>query len=352
MSRNLYSFIAALALGCASIASHAQSAPTHRYELTLMQPPGEQQPGLVSIADINNRNEIVGSHASPDGTSARGFVWRNGVFRDLTPLLGERNAAPRSINEKSAILGAIDFVNAFVIRRGRVTEIAPPTGESIFRVRNLNNRGQALFQTHNDSGFNNDVWQDGQFTRLELFPDSSLTRAERINDRGTVVGTAFLPEFGTSVAVLWQNGTIMPIASPEGARDVDGIDVNNRGVVLLDALFLDEPAHRSAFLWREGELTELPALPGTSDVQLFDLSNRGLVVGLTPTESGAVSVATLWEHGRVSDLNTRVASDDPLQPFVHLESAEMINDNGWIVARGVDSRDPQGRVLFYLLTPL
>src|SRR5215204_2570008 len=101
MPRSMYSFIAAFALGCASIASHAQSALTYRYNLTLMQPPGEQQPGLVSVADINNRNEVVGSHAPPDGTGARSFVWRNGAFRYLTPLLGERSA-PRSINEKSA----------------------------------------------------------------------------------------------------------------------------------------------------------------------------------------------------------------------------------------------------------
>jgi hypothetical protein len=351
MSRNMFSFIAALALGCACIASHAQSAPTDRYHLTLMQLPGNP-PVPADVADINNRNEIVGSHVLPGGTGARAFVWRNGIFRDLTPLLGERNASARSINEKSAILGVVDFVNAFVIRRGRVTEIAPPAGESLFRVRNLNNLGQALFRTSGDSGFNNYVWQDGQFTRLDLFPDSSLTRAERINDGGTVVGTAFLPDSGTSVAVLWQNGTIMPIASPEGARDVNGIDVNNRGVVLLDALFLDEPAHRSVFLWREGVLTELPALPGTSDVEPFDLSNLGLAVGRTSTEFGAGSIATLWKQGQVIDLNTRIASDDPLQPFVHLESAEMINDNGWIVATGLDSRDPQGRVLFYLLTPL
>jgi uncharacterized membrane protein len=351
MSRNMQSFIAALALGCVSITSHAQSASTNLYHLTLMQLPGNP-PVPANVADINNRNEIVGSHLSPDGTSARAFVWRNGVFRELTPLLGERNASARSINEKSAILGTIDFVNAFVIRGGRVTEIAPPTGESIFRVLNLNNLVQALFQTSSDIGLNNYVWQDGDFTRLEPLPDSSLTRAERINDRGTVVGTAFLPEFGTSVAVLWQSGTIMSIASPQGARNVDGIDVNNRGVVLLDALFLDEPVHRSAFLWHEGELTELPSLPGTNDVELFDLSNGGLAVGRTPTEFSTGSIATLWSQGRVIDLNTRIASDDPLQPFVHLESAEMINDNGWIVARGVDSRDPQGRVLFYLLTPL
>ena len=352
MSRNMYSLVAALALACASVTSHAQSALTSRYSLTLLQPPGEQQPGLVNIADINNSNEIVGSHAAPNHSGARSFIWRNGIFRELTPLLGERNASPRSINEKSAILGTIDFVHAFVIQRGRVTEIAPPAGESFFDVRNLNNRGQALFRTHIDPfGFNNYVWQDGQFIRLEPLPDSSLTQAARINDRGTVVGTAFLPEFGTSVAVLWQNGTIMPLASPEGARDVNGIDVNNRGVVLLDALFLSAPSHRSAFLWREGELTELPALPGTNDVQLFDLSNRGQVVGLTPTDFGADSVATLWEHGRVFDLNTRIASDDPLQPFVHLTSAEMINDNGWIVGGGIDSRDPNGRLSFYLLTP-
>jgi uncharacterized membrane protein len=343
---------AALALCLAS--SLAQAQQQDRYNLTVMQIPGDP-PVPVFVADINNRNEIVGSRPAPNGTGARAFVWRNGKFRDLTPLLGERNTSARSINERSAILGDIvgaSDVTAFVVRRGRVIEIAPPTGESLFTVGNLNNLGQALLTTNTDPGFSDYVWQDGQFTRLEPLPDSSRTRAERINDRGTVVGTASLPETGTSVAVLWQNGTIMPIASPEGARFVDGNDVNNRGVVLLDALFLSEPARRSVFLWREGELTELPLLPGTNDVESFDLSNRGRVVGRTSMEFGVVSIATLWKRGRVIDLNTRIATDDPLQPFVHLQSANAINDNGWIIAQGVDSRDPQGRVLFYLLTPL
>src|SRR4051812_34402363 len=150
MSRHMYSLITAVALGCASIASHAQSTPTNHYHLTLMQVPGNP-PVPADVADINNRNEIVGSYVPSGSTRARSFIWRNGVFRDLTPLLGDRLQSPRSINDKSAILGVVDFVTAFVIRHGRVTEIAPPAGERLFRVLNLNNHGQALFQTRSDA---------------------------------------------------------------------------------------------------------------------------------------------------------------------------------------------------------
>ena len=97
MSRYMYWFVAALALGCASLATHAQSAPTKRYHLTLMQVPGNP-PVPASVADINNRNEVVGSYVTPGSTRARTFIWRNGVFQDLTPLLGERLASPQLVH--------------------------------------------------------------------------------------------------------------------------------------------------------------------------------------------------------------------------------------------------------------
>jgi hypothetical protein len=43
---------------------------------------------------------------------------------------------------------------------------------------------------------------------------------------------------------------------------------------------------------------------------------------------------------------------DPLQPFVHLEIARLINNPGQIVAQGVDSRRTDGLFGYYLLTPV
>jgi hypothetical protein len=50
----------------------------------------------------------------------------------------------------------------------------------------------------------------------------------------------------------------------------------------------------------------------------------------------------------VTDLNTLVDPTDALAPYVTLQEATAINDSGWIVANGVDSR---GGNFAYLLTP-
>jgi hypothetical protein len=58
--------------------------------------------------------------------------------------------------------------------------------------------------------------------------------------------------------------------------------------------------------------------------------------------------ATLWLGTHVVELDRLVRADDPLKPFVHLTSAESINDRGDIVASGVDSRAPEARTVYFL----
>jgi hypothetical protein len=48
------------------------------------------------------------------------------------------------------------------------------------------------------------------------------------------------------------------------------------------------------------------------------------------------------------DLHTLIRADDPLQPYVHLESVEEINNRGDLVATGFDSRQPTVLVTFFL----
>jgi hypothetical protein len=61
------------------------------------------------------------------------------------------------------------------------------------------------------------------------------------------------------------------------------------------------------------------------------------------------SIAFLYRNGTMIDLNT-LDTTSALATYVSLTSAQAINDNGWIVADGVDSRTGQQHV--YLLSPV
>jgi probable HAF family extracellular repeat protein len=61
-----------------------------------------------------------------------------------------------------------------------------------------------------------------------------------------------------------------------------------------------------------------------------------------------VSHAFAWRGGRIDDLNSLIDPKDPLARYVTLVSANGVNDSGWIVANGIDSRS--GEPAVYLLT--
>jgi hypothetical protein len=56
-----------------------------------------------------------------------------------------------------------------------------------------------------------------------------------------------------------------------------------------------------------------------------------------------------WMNGSPVELNSHIATIDPLRPFVHLAMGKLINNLGQIVATGVDSR-ASAITNYYLLT--
>ena len=154
MSRNIYSFIAALALGCASLTSHAQSALSYHLTFIGGRLPFEAEP--LVITNLNDKGEVVGSRPSSDaGVSA--FVWREGVFGDLRPLLGNPpSSGILGNNDKSAMVGWYedernnpDTLHHFLLNRGKVTLIETPPPLLIFSAFDINDRGQVVLSATN-----------------------------------------------------------------------------------------------------------------------------------------------------------------------------------------------------------
>jgi hypothetical protein len=198
------------------------------------------------------------------------------------------------------------------------------------------------------------VWHRGQRRALDAPPTVPDATATRMNDRGDVVGNGST-ETGFTTVVWFRDGTSMVVEVPPDAFGLGGVDINNRMAVLTHLAYPGEQSSL-ARVWFEGMITDYKRLPGSNNAQPLDFNNRDTVVGIssfpdTDPEPKA-ALATIWRRGVPSDLNTLIAADDPLQPFVRFRVALLINDLGQIVVQGTDSRDDPFTTSYYLLTPV
>lgn len=355
MKRNgLHRALGILALCVASVAAQAQQESG--FSLTLIGNNFPNDPSRqFGVSDISDRGDVTGARGLPNGDSVA-FVWRNGVFRELNEKLSAKSAEGGAINDTLDIAGfftdAQSQRHSYVLRgTGQLTEITAQ-GPNILGPLDMNNRRQVLLMLLDDAtGFSQALWQQGTpLATLEPLPGSMSTTAKRLNDVGVVVGTATFS--ASSNAVLWQNGTIMPLPRPKGSSFVTGIDLSNDGTVLMNAIFPAAPARSTVVLWKDGTLTALKPYHGLTWADASDMGNNRVIVGRSYNgPSAADMTATIWRAGIPNDLNLRVLSSDPLKTFVHLQWGLLVSDWGYIVARGVDSRDTDGRVGLYLLTP-
>jgi len=309
------------------------------------------EPGMI-VTDINDSAEVVGQRSDSAGFTEP-FIWRDGVFSKLLPLSPGEDGFAVAVDDGSNVVGQFrdrdNIAHGYLrLGSGSIVEILPPHDERSVLPRDVNNQQQVLLSTTAAMGTREYLWQQGQFTLLDRHPTANSTVAERVNDQGVAIGTASF-NLGRS-AVLWENGMLMELPRPAGSKFASGVDVSNDGVALISAAVQLPSFYEGVFLWQAGQLTELPRLPGMTSAEALDISNGNVVVGSSFNHSRLEGAAVLWQGGAI-DLNTRILSDDPLKPFVHLRRGLMINDNGFIVADGIDSRDTGDRRGFYLLTP-
>jgi uncharacterized membrane protein len=356
--RSLVCLTAILALGICSLPATASQQTTYRLTLIWNQVIDARGGGDIRIGGLNDKGAVAVT--LDDQFGLRAFVWHDGEIQEVgfsLLLLG--------LNDRSQVVGfdisGPDHAHAFVWRDGNLVFLQARSGEPLFSAADINNRGQAIVGYLDPQGNGHAIWRRGVLTRLDPPPGLSAA-AGRLNNRGVVVGTAGAGPGTNSVPVMWQDGTVMQIELPPGAIGGSGNDINDRGTVVAHADFPAQVGesfgHIIAYVWKDGEITLLPPL--TSEQQnstAGSINNRGVVVGSSSTNPGQTfrADATIWRRGRAADLNDLICDEDPLKPFVHLESAEHINNRGQIVARGKDSRQPNNSsslsIKYYLLTP-
>jgi len=298
--------------------------------------------GVSQTAEVDPLNEDwaceLGSFL-PETTNriCRGFVWENGVMREL-PTLGGYHGFAAGVNNRGLVVGWAE------------TPVHDPTCSAA--------AAQVL-------QFRAVIWdpKDGSTGKIKVrelrpFRGDSTSAATAINDNGQAVGISgdcdqAVGRYSARHAVLWEkNGKVTEIPNLGGTSWHTPMDINAQG----DVVGFSNPAEPGdevgefisrAFLWINGaaKATDLKTLPGDFFSEAFAINSRGQVVGVSFGGANG-SHAFLFENGVMKDLNDLVG---PGFPDI-LRSAQDINDVGQITGRVFETST--GKTLTFVATPI
>ncbi len=151
---------------------------------------------------INDKGQVVGSALPESGAPLHGFVWENGVMRDLGTLGGNGEATQAfDINDAGQVVGVSQTADlrmrAFLWEQGRMRDLGALGEEkSSSFAYGINGSGQVVGASDLTLPGQNRafLWSEGRMTDLNtrvtnLPGDVLLSSARAIADDGTIVGT-------------------------------------------------------------------------------------------------------------------------------------------------------------------
>jgi probable HAF family extracellular repeat protein len=298
---------------------------------------GVSQTSAIDPLDEDWSCELGGFLPETTNRICRGFVWQNGVMREL-PTLGGNHGFAAGVNNKGLVVGWAE------------TPVHDPTCSSssnqVLQFRAV------VWDPKNGSG--------GKIKMRELYPfhGDSTSAATAINDSGQVVGISgdcdqAVGRYSARHAVLWdRNGKVTEIPNLGGTSWHTPMDINSHG----DVVGFSNPAEPGdevgdfisrAFLWINGaaKATDLKTLPGDFFSEAFAINSQGQVVGVSFGGANG-SHAFIFENGGMKDLNDLVG---PGFPDI-LRSAQDINDAGQITGRVFETST--GKTLTFVANPI
>jgi len=253
-----------------------------------------------------NFGELIGL---PSSTLWRGFLWENGVMRDLGTLGGPDAAVTGdlALNQRGQITG-ISFIDDVI---NPVTGV--PTLDSF-------------------------LWDDG-FVDLGTL-GGAFTNAFTINNRGQVSGFSDLAGDLEAHAFRWSRGRLRDLGTLGGSFAGGGW-INDSGVVIGASTTPGDTAVRGV-IWRGRGIEELGTLDGDDCSDAFVVNAKSQVIGPSFNCNGNESSGYLWDDGKLLDLNAFV----PPTSNVHVIVSKYINDRGMITGAGVFPNGDEHAVLF------
>jgi probable HAF family extracellular repeat protein len=212
------------------------------------------------------------------------------LFR-IIEVPGDTDVFARDINNRGVIVGYSSDANfrnggfiAFDHFLGQIN--LPESGLTV--AIGINERGDIVGNVVSGSGvYSGFLLSKGQFT---LFPGIS---PEAINSRGDIVGVGS----GGSVGFLRSDGVFSTISVPNSAS-TRAHGINDRGQIVGD--FDDVPFHERGFLLWRGKFVTIE-VPGSSATEALAINNSGQVVGKFVGAGGEQGF--LWQAGRFTTIS-------------------------------------------------
>ena len=289
---------------------------------------GQNNTGMVvgisqtDTAEAHGESWSCAPFLGVSGKICHGFVWENGIMRQL-PTLGGPNGYATAVNDRGEVVGWAE------------TMVRDSTCNSpqVFRFRAV-------------------LWNAKTGTKRELrpFQRDATSAATAINGRGQVVGISgdcdiAVGNYSARHAVMWDNGRVVEIPHLGGEIWHTPTSINDHGHVVGFSNpegVVGRTLLPRAFLWKGGKKSrDLGLLQGDDNAQALSINNRGQVVGVSC--AGDNCRAFIWEKGVLRDLKQVVAPDFPGV----FGSARSINDRGQITGHVVIN----GGLRAYVATP-
>ncbi len=284
--------------------------------------------------NVNNTGQVVGD------SDVHAIAWLNNQLTDLNATTIKALHA-QGINDTNQIVGGNDLSitsvhtdnRAFVWQDGVLTTLgALPLGGSpdndFSFAYEINNAGQVVGFSGDDSIYHGFIWQAGTMTDLGTPGTGVYSKATAINQNGQVV-----VEGNYDVAArtyLWSNGTYTNIGTLPGANITRGHDINDSNQIVGEADTTVSDSFTSlGYVWSAGTMTKLAPLSGDSQSVAEGINNAGQIVGWSGSSSSSTR-AVLWENNTPVELQTLIPTDSGWS----LKVGYKINNAGQITGYG------------------
>lgn len=300
-----------------------------------------------AAASINDHGVITGQSSLPGNVQHRAFIYQNGTMTDLG-LPGD-NSRGNAINNLKQIVGTT-FVpggspfqpRGFLYSQGTVTDLGTLGGASTY-ANGINHTAQVVGTSDpGDAVGTAFIYQHGSMVAIPAGNGSNSSEASAINDHGVVTGRGSTETSLTPF--VYDNGILTILRDAQGQVPLGaGADINNAGVVTGSARFAGS-TRTSAFLYESGVVRSIGSLGGNWSSGA-SLNERGEVVGASTLADGSIHNAFFYSHATgMLNLNDLI---DAGSGWV-LSDATSINEAGQIVGSGLYN----GVQRAYLLSPV
>lgn len=276
------------------------------------------------VNDVNNIGQVVGY------TNSKAFLSIDGNMQFIGNL-GSTFSYAYGINNSGQIVGNADTAGAFIYSNGNMQALGT-LGGLVSKAYGINDSGQVVgVSATSDNSTHAFLYSNGSMQDLGTL-GGTYSEATAINNSGQVVGNSATSDNSTH-AFLYSNGNMQDLGTLGGSESY-ATSINDNSQVVGNSNYDFFNVYRHAFLYSNGSMQDLGTLGGKIS-HANGINNSGQVVGSSTfrefnLSSDPSNHAFLYSNGNMADLNSFLDATTLDAGWI-LESAEAINDNGWIV---------------------